>query len=179
MEEIIWRPIVGFEEVYKISNTGKVVSLHKRNFNQEISQRIDRAGYLTVRLSKQGRTSTQYVHRLVTLAFIDILEDKTFVNHINGNRLDNRIENLEWCTHAENIKHAYKMGAYNHPEFMIIDNCTGKSYNSIMQAAKDLNICYSTCRCYLNGIIKTNKTCLEYEGSIKLNSSSPKSQANL
>jgi len=163
LEEIIFKPVVGFEGLYKISNTGKIVSFHKRNCHREISQRIDRAGYLTVRLSKQGKTSTQYVHRLISLAFVDILEDKPYVNHINGNKLDNRIENLEWVTHAENIQHAYHVGAYNKAGIIIIDNCTGKSYNSIMQAAKALNISYSTCRYYLDGTIKKNKTCLEYK----------------
>ena len=163
MEEIIWRPVVGFKGLYKISNSGKIISFHKRNYEREITQRIDRAGYFTVRLSKDGKTSTQYVHRLVALAFIDILVGKPFVNHISGNKLDNRIENLEWCTHAENIKHAYNNGSYNKARLTIIDKCTGKSYNSIMHAANDLNLCYSTCRSYLNGIIKINKTCLEYD----------------
>jgi len=163
LEEVIWRPVIGFEGLYKISNTGRIISFHKRNFDQEISQRIDRGGYLAVRLSKQGKTSTQYVHRLVALAFIDILEGKPYVNHINGDKLDNRIENLEWVTHAENIQHAYKIGSYNKTELTIIDKCTGKTYYSIMQAAKHLNICYSTCRSYLNGTIKTNKSCLEYK----------------
>ncbi|HMJ47835.1 MAG TPA: NUMOD4 motif-containing HNH endonuclease [Ferruginibacter sp.] len=163
MEEIIWKPVIGFERFYQISNTGKVVSFHKRNFNQEISQRIDRAGYLTVRLSKQGKTSTQYIHRLVALAYINILEDKPYVNHIDGDKLNNKVENLEWVTHAENIQHAYQIGAYSKAGLIIIDTCTGKSYNSIMQAAKALNISYSTCRYYLDGTIKKNKTCLEYK----------------
>lgn len=110
MEEIIWSPISGYEDLYKISNTGKIISLHKRNRNYEISQRIDRAGYNTVRLSKNGENATKYIHRLIAYAFIPPVEGKLFVNHVNGDKLDNRIENLEWVTFAENMQHAYKIG---------------------------------------------------------------------
>ena len=162
MEEIIWKPIVGYENLYNISNTGKIVSLHKRHFYKKISQRIDRAGYLTVRLSKNGKISTQYIHRLLAFAFVDNVEGKLFVNHRNGKKLDNSIQNLEWVTHSENMQHAYKTGLianFKITSRKVVDICSGSIYMSIKEAAEQNDIPYSTCKNYLNGFRK-NKTCL-------------------
>ena len=79
MEQTIWKPISGFEGLYKINRTGNILSLHKRHFKREVSQRIDRAGYLTVRLSKNGKVSTQYIHRLLGLTYIPEIEGKSFL----------------------------------------------------------------------------------------------------
>jgi hypothetical protein len=67
-------------------------------------------GYLTVRLSKSGTGKSMAVSRLVALTFIPNPEGKLCVNHINSVRNDNRLENLEWCTHGENMRHAARMG---------------------------------------------------------------------
>ena len=162
LEEIIWKPITGFENLYKISNTGVIISLHKRNLNREIAQRIDRAGYLTVRLSKNGIVSTQYVHRLLAKAFIDRIEGKSFVNHVDGSKLNNSLENLEWVSHSENIQHAYSIGLINRTQNIsrkVINICLGAIYQSIKEAAYKNRIPYSTCKNFLNGNRK-NKTCL-------------------
>lgn len=161
MEELISKPVPGYEGLYKISINGKVVSQHKRNFNNELKQRIDRAGYFTIRLSKDGETSTQYVHRLLALTFIETIPSKNYVNHINGNKLDNNISNLEWVTHSENMLHAYKMNLCQSHGKRVIDNCSGKVYQSIKEAADENGITYSTCKNYLNGLRK-NMTCLEF-----------------
>jgi hypothetical protein len=155
-----WKPVKNYEGLYEINEQGKVRSLQKRNANNIMPQRIGRGGYYTVRLSKIGKDTTVYIHRLLGFAYIPNVDDKPFINHINGDKLDNRIENLEWCTHSENMKHAYKTGLLKVKSTSVIDICTGKTYNSIKEASEAINISYGTCRNYLNGNIKTNKTCL-------------------
>lgn len=67
-------------------------------------------GYEKIILTKNNKSTLFSVHRLVAMAFIPNPENKEFVNHINGNKLDNRVQNLEWCTRSENTIHAYKLG---------------------------------------------------------------------
>lgn len=106
MEEI-WKDVPGYEGLYEISNTGSVKSLYKNKF---LKQRISTNGYWVVDLTKDHRASVKRVHRLVALTFIPAVAGKPFVNHIDGNRLNNNISNLEWCTQSENVSHAYRIG---------------------------------------------------------------------
>lgn len=160
-----WYPVHGYEGFYEINQQGKVKSLQKHKYNYILEQRIDRAGYYTVRLTKPDLlSSTQYVHRLLGFAFIENPMNKCCINHIDGNKLNNNLENLEWVTTAENMKHAYKLGlVVSLPGRCkkIIDKCSGKIFESIKNAADFNLIPYSTCKNYLNGNRK-NPTCLAY-----------------
>lgn len=73
-----------------------------------MKQRTQRNGYLLIKLCKNGDAKHKSVHRIVAETFIPNPQNKSQVNHINGNKKDNRIENLEWATMSENIRHAYK-----------------------------------------------------------------------
>ena len=157
-----WLPVQGYEGLYEINENGDVRSLHKRNFHQLLSQRIDRAGYLTVRLSTGGKDITCYIHRLLAKAFIENPENKPFINHKNGIKTDNRILNLEWCTQSENIKHAYETGLIKErKEKPVIDIITGIWVPSVRIASKFFRIDYSTLKNYLNGN-RPNPTFLRY-----------------
>ena len=91
---------------YSVSNLGRV---RNDKTNKFLSPR-DLEGYKRVSIYVNGKATDLRIHRLVATAFIPNLNNKPQVNHINGNRSDNCVTNLEWCTNAENVKHAYKIG---------------------------------------------------------------------
>lgn len=86
------------------------VEFNRRQKSRVIKPNVSKNGYLTVALSKEGESRTTYVHRLIAKNYLPYKEGRDFVNHINGIKQDNRIENIEWCTNAENVKHAWKNG---------------------------------------------------------------------
>ncbi len=158
----IWTPIKGFEGCYLVSKLGLIKSLHTTNKKGNIAFRIDRAGYITVRLSLNGKTHSKYLHRILAEAFIPNPDDKPEINHIDGNKLNNSISNLEFVTHAENMQHAYKMGLIVKKLKAVIDLCTGMVFKSSKEAAISTGINQYTLKGYLNGRIKKNPTCLKY-----------------
>ncbi len=115
MENEIWKEIENYEGLYQISNLGRVKSL-KCNREKILKQTITHYGYLQVGLSKDKKTTPFKVHRLLMIYFVDNPESKAHVNHINGIKTDNRLENLEWCTPKENCIHKYDAGLYKHSE---------------------------------------------------------------
>lgn len=104
----IWKTIEGFEN-YFISNLGNVKN-NKFNKEKKLSKSKSTLGYEVVLLYKHGKRTLFYVHRLVAIAFIPNPENKPQVNHIDGNKLNNNVYNLEWNTAKENINHAYDIG---------------------------------------------------------------------
>ncbi|QXE92428.1 NUMOD4 motif-containing HNH endonuclease [Geomonas subterranea] len=108
-------PVPGYEGLYAITKNGVVFSLPRPSSKKlNIMNPVDnmKAGYLRVVLCKDGQTKLWYIHRLVALAFIPNPENKPMVNHKNGNKRDNRLENLEWVTSMENHTHAFEHGLY-------------------------------------------------------------------
>ena len=102
----IWKPIDGFEGLYSVSNEGAIYSHSKGDF-KKINQRKD--GYMVTTLYKDGKNKNVYLHRLVIEHFSNE-SPKDTVNHKDGNKANNTINNLEWATYAENNNHAITFG---------------------------------------------------------------------
>lgn len=119
MEEI-WKNVNRFDGVYQISNLGNVRALDRldaagrRRKGKVLKLQQDMNGYMRVRVSFEAEKYTMRIHREVALAFIPNVEDKEQVNHIDGDKTNNQVENLEWCTSSENQKHAVDTGLRVH-----------------------------------------------------------------
>jgi len=118
MQEI-WKDVVGFEGLYRVSNLGNVKGMSKSwvcgmhgsiRIKPEsiLKLSIDSNGYNQVWMAKSGKGRHYLVHRLVAKAFLGNPENKKDVNHKNGKKIDNNLINLEWCTRSENVIHAFK-----------------------------------------------------------------------
>ena len=107
MDREIWKDVVGYEGLYRINNKGDVFSVRKSK-NMKLCKTGN--GYLKVGITKNGKTKYIDVHRLVAIAFIKNERNLKEINHIDGNKENNSVENLEWSTRSENVKHAYKNG---------------------------------------------------------------------
>ena len=116
----IWKEIKGYEGLYQVSNLGRVKSLkryvnHSSNSKRIVNEKllkpvVDNTKYYVVSLWKKNKHLRPHIHRLVAEAFIPNPQNKPHINHIDGNKLNNCINNLEWCTPRENVVHAYKTG---------------------------------------------------------------------
>lgn len=169
-EPLIWCPIPGYHNLYVINELGTVKSLHKRSTQakkygktevQYIKTRISKDGYRQLRLMKDGKASTKSVHRLLAEVFIRQPQGRNVVNHIDGNKLNNQLHNLEWVSHSENMSHADKLGLSTFNRKPVFDNLRNKAYRSTTEAAIANGIPYHVLRAYLNGQ-RDNPTGLSY-----------------
>lgn len=156
MQEI-WKDIPGYEGVYQINTYGTVKSLDRYVKHSKggpklikgkvISSKIDK-GYHRVKLCKDGSRKYYAVHRLVALTFIDNPHNLPVINHIDGNKLNNHISNLEWCTISENTQHAYNTGLCDEVRIKVSESrkkpvrciTTGEEFSSIQEAAEHYGI---------------------------------------
>ena len=158
MEEI-WKDVPGYEGLYQVSNMGLVKSLArtrkaytpgKGSWEAPVNERILKAHitrhYFSVVLAKDGNKKTTSVHRLVAKAFIPNPLEKPQVNHIDGNKINNRADNLEWVTAKENTIHSVQHGLQGpNPRRISVAQCdlSGnliRIWPSSYEAAKTLNI---------------------------------------
>lgn len=109
-EKEIWHWVVGYEGLYMVSSLGNVMGVPKKTtYGHMLAQKETPvgSGYYSVCLCKDGIQKHYRVHRLVAQAFIPNLDNKPEVNHKDGNRSNNRVDNLEWATRSENETHAF------------------------------------------------------------------------
>lgn len=113
----MWKAVLGYEGLYEISDDGRVRSIDRQLPDRYVCGRILRQhhsgkGYLSVALCKNGKSTTVYIHVLVANAFIPKPQStkRLVINHIDGDKNNNTIGNLEWVTYSENNQHAYDSG---------------------------------------------------------------------
>lgn len=101
-----WQPVHGYEGLYEVSSAGRIKG------KRLLSLRLTSDGYRNVRLSKGGKCKNARVHRLIAIAFLPNPDGLPEVNHIDGDKLNNRLDNLEWISSHENKMHGYRLGLY-------------------------------------------------------------------
>lgn len=152
----IWKPIRNYEGLYEISNIGRVRNVKTgRILKFKMNE-----GYYRVGLFKNNKQIIHLVHRLVATAFIPNSEGKPLINHKNGRKLDNRVNNLEWCTYKENNNHAQQTGLWKTVTFNkkpILNITTGQRYESAVAAAKEIRKEIPTSK--VETIMKNIKAC--------------------
>lgn len=170
MEEI-WKDIQGYNGIYQISNLGRVKSQRfwtgSRYVYKErlLSPGVSKAGYLRVTLSKDKKSKNKNIHRLVAEAFISNPRNLSCINHIDGNKLNNNINNLEWCTQKHNMQEAFKTGLvkiprgkYNHRARKIIqkdlDGKVIKVWDYMTKITEELGFDYTNISKCCSGIYK-------------------------
>lgn len=155
----IYKDVLGYEGIDQVSNLGNVKRInYKRNKNDYIlKQFYNVRGYYQIGLYINNKQKYYYVHRLIAQAFIPNPNNYPIINHINGIKSDNRINNLEWCTHTHNIRHAFSTGLNiapigdNHKRSKkIIDIVTGEIYHSALTLSLKLGINRGTLKSWLN-----------------------------
>lgn len=160
----VGKPIL-YKHNYLVYPDGRIFSIRQKRF---LKSKPDFHGYSYTTINGVKEKN----HRIIAFLFIPNPLNKICVNHINGIKTDNRVENLEWCTYSENNKHSYdiflkkpthnqKIATAKSNSKKVVDLKTGKIYHSIKEAAFEFGIKSNTLVCYLNGrcFNKTSLTC--------------------
>lgn len=177
----IWKDIKGYEGYYQASNLGNIKSMKRsivfysknlvptiRHYDETILKpRFNLKKYNYVTLNKNGKPVNKYIHRLVAYCFIKNELNKSDVNHIDGNKSNNNVNNLEWNTRIENMTHAHKNNLMRYAKGnsvnckLVIDFNTGVYYDSLSDLCRLYKYPITTISSMLNGR-KENKTSFMY-----------------
>lgn len=169
-----WKEVKGYEGRYIISNYGEVISLPRYKNNKsklqyvepkEILQYVNKNnGYIYVMLCKNGKQKNIRLHRLVAEAFIPNSENLLQINHIDGNKQNNKVNNLEWCNQSQNEIHAYKLGLIKNRnkikvrQYDLDDNFI-KEFESMKEASKETGVSISNISQCINNKKKQGYSC--------------------
>ncbi len=164
----VWKDIAGFEGLYQVSDLGRVRSLDRECWNGHVyflrigrvlKQKLSTSGYMRVSL---GKGNDAYVHRLVAAAFHPNPDNMPQVNHKDENKLNNRADNLEWCTSLYNMHYGNAVAVreeklkqtHKGNRKPVINLDTGEIYDSVTGAAKATGIHYMSISCCIRGVNK-------------------------
>lgn len=156
MEEI-WKDIPNYEGLYQASNFGKIRSYPRKGTRIKndfyiLQGGVNKKGYKQIILRKNNIPKTISLHRLIAKTFIPNLDNKSQINHIDGNKLNNKVENLEWIDNLENMRHSIKIGLRDEAIKKLkyinckkinqydINNNFIKQWNSIIEIQRELKI---------------------------------------
>lgn len=131
-----WRSVPDYEGLYQVSNLGRVRGLKR---NRILKPSPNEKGYPQIALCKNGKMKTIKLHKLVAEVFIGKRDDLE-INHIDGDKTNNTVSNLEYCTHSDNLRHAVKTGLLQNRKAVLMMDSEGnviRKYNSITEAEKD------------------------------------------
>ena len=161
----VWKDIKDFEGLYQISNLGRIKSMQRYVKNKSskrvvkekmLKNQINNKGYYSVILRKNGKTFTKTVHRLIAIAFIENKNNYPCINHKDGNKLNDKLDNLEWCSYKHNIREAYRLGLNKYTNLINFKNLPKKvlqfdkngnfikEFDSIREASKIADVCYNS-----------------------------------
>ena len=156
MDREIWKDVVGYDGLYQVSNLGNIRNTKKNKLKKIF---INEKGYCQTTLNKNGKLKQVRLHQLVAKAFIPNPNNYIEINHIDGNKLNNELSNLEWCSRKHNVIHAYKTGLISKhqiekttikmkeknkkPIVQIANGIVINEFESIQKASEMLKIHYS------------------------------------
>ena len=166
MDEILWKRVPGYAGQYDVSNTGLLRSAPNRITKNNgcfgnrvlpekiLKPTIGKDGRERVALASGGVRKWDLLSRIVAMTWVDGYDKNLTVNHINGDKLDNRVENLEWISREDNIRHGYNTGLYRSKQIYITltNTSTGEvfSFHSLSEAARYFGKCVG----YFSNMIK-------------------------
>ena len=151
-EQDLRRDVKGYEGIYEVDVLGNIYNKSK---NVKLKQCVDKFGYSKVSLRKNGKQKQKKVHRAVAESFILNPLNKPQVNHIDGDKSNNCVWNLEWCDNSQNMHHAYELGLANGTKVRIVE--TGEIFNTVFQCAKHINGSDANIHRCLRGDCETHK----------------------
>jgi len=169
-EEEIWKDVVGFEGSYQVSNFGNVRSLDRLNSRGQrikgvtLRPQDNTKGYKYVTLFKGSRTDKEnmYIHRLVASAFLEGNEET--VNHKDGNKSNNHVDNLEWATRSENTQHAYDNGLMKRAiRVKVMHECGEKK---VFNNSADASIHFGYNRNWIRDRVARHGNTFSYDGKL-------------
>lgn len=168
-----WKPIKGYEGIYEVSNLGAIRSvdrLTRSNRYKDVRYTkqgrllhpyTNKRGYKRATLIRNNEREKKLVHRIVAETFIPNPDNKQQVNHIDGNKENNSVENLEWCSNIENIHHAFNTGLFDNKIDGMkkkVERNDGEVFDSIGEAAKASGISRTAVSDSANGKIGSTRS---------------------
>lgn len=140
MDKEMWKVIPNTNDMYYVSSFGRVYSQKSNKILKTYTSPL--LGYKELNLCVDGKAQKYRVHRLVAQVFLDkpVNELYNSVNHIDGNKQNNSVSNLEWVTNEENVEHAFREGLHCRPRRKVLCVELNKTYSSMQDASKDLGI---------------------------------------